>query len=335
MDLSTFQSLNVQNVSFVENRDNGYVITTDFAQGMVSISENWERKTNDPYRCVNGNCPTVEPLTADQVPADEEVIRITNSFLASHGVNTSLYGKPRVDHSWKMYFAEPMMKAQDGSVTPSAATSDVATVNGASGASSAPSIMPIRAPDQISVTYPYLVEGQEVNTTNGDAVGMNVSVNLRDKSVAGVYGISMQSYDKSSYATEKDTSRIMSFVERGGVYPNYSDPNAKTVDVELGAPTVSLASFGHQVDNRWEELYVPSLVFPVVTKPAEAPWMQNAVVIPLIKDLLVDPEVPRPIPYMMKGSVEGASGSAGSMMVVPPSAPAVNAVQTAPAPKKK
>jgi hypothetical protein len=305
MDLSTFQSMKLQNVSFVEDRDNGYVITSDFTQGMVSINENWERKTNDPYRCVNGRCPMVESLTADQVPSDEDVIRITDAFLSSHGINASLYGKPRVDHSWKMYYAEPMMKATaDGSVTPpSAATPDTATSAVAKPlADPTSSAMPIRAPDQISVTYPYLIEGQEVHTTNGDSIGMNVSVNLRDKTVAGAYGISIQSYDKSSYATEKDTARIMSFVERGGVYPNYSDPNAKAVDVELGAPTVALASFGHQVDKRWEDLYVPSLIFPVLKKPAEAPWLQNAVVIPLIKDLLVEPDVPQPTPYMLKGS---------------------------------
>jgi hypothetical protein len=161
--------------------------------------------------------------------------------------------------------------------------------------------------------------------TNGEPIGMNVAVNLRSKNVANVSGIAIESYEKSPYATEQDMSWIMTFVERGGV-DGYVDPNAKKVDVELGKPSVELASFGHQTaDGTWEDLYVPSLVFPVIKKPAEAPWLQNNVVVPLIKDLLQEPNRPVPVPMMKGGVGGGVSGSSGSATVSPPS------IQIAPA----
>jgi len=290
MDLGSFSSMSMQNISFVENRDNGYIVTTDFQNGMVSINENWERKTDDPYRCVNGRCPIVEPLTASEVPADDDLIRTANSFLAAHGVDVSLYGAPVVDHSWRMYAT-----MDGGPVRTADAVSAEATSVSAS--DPVPSVMPIRAPDQISITYPYLIDGQEARSSSGDPIGMSVSVNLRGTRVAGAWGIAIQSFEKSSYATEQDTARILSFVERGGLY-GYVDENAKTVDVELGDPTVILASFGRTVDDRWEELYVPSFAFPVLKKPADAPWLQNSIVVPLIKDLLVEPERPVPMPLI-------------------------------------
>ncbi len=323
IDLGSFSSVKMQNVTFVEDRDNGYVITTDFQNGTVSINQNWDRMTNNPYLCVKGVCPTVEPLTADKVPADDVLVRTANDFLSSHGVDASLYGTPVVDHSWRVYAMGGGVEVMNGVAVPDAAPAPAATKD------IAPSVMPIRAPDQISIVYPYLVDGQEVVSTNGDPIGMNVSVNIRDKSVAGVYGIALQSYEKSSYATEQDMSWIMTFVERGGVY-GYTDPNAKAVDVELGKPSVELASFGRQTaDGTWEDLYVPSLVFPVVKKPADASWLQNSVVVPLIKDLLQEPNQPVPVPLMKAGVGGGSTGSSGSAGVVTPE------VQVAPASAKR
>jgi len=205
------------------------------------------------------------------------------------------------------------------------------TMNAVAASDATSQVMPIRAPDQITVIYPYLVDGQEVRSTNGDPIGMNVTVNLRTNTISGVWGIGIQSFDKSSYATEQDTKRIMSFVERGGLYGSADMiPNTKTVDVELGKPSIGLASFGHStLDGRWEELYVPSLIFPVVKKPADAPWLQNNVVVPLIKDLLQEPNQPVPVPMMKGGVGGGASGSSGSAVASPPS------VQIAPAPAKR
>jgi len=306
-NLGSFQRMQMQNVSFVEDRDDGYIVTTDFQNGTISINENWDRKTNDPYRCVNGRCPQVEPLAASAMLADAEMLRIADEFLAAHGVNLSLYGTPVVDHSWRMYVDYGGdLKASDG-----VAVQTIEAVTDDRAIAEKPAIMPIRAPEQVSVTYPYLVEGREIRSQSGDPVGMSVAVNVRTRAISSAWGISIQSYEKSPYATEQDTERIMSFVERGGIY-TYVEPNAKIIDVELAAPSVELAVFGHQAaDGRWEDLYVPSLVFPIAKKPADAPWMQNSIVIPLIKEVLVDPK-DSPIRIMKEGDV------GGTVTVAPP-----------------
>src|SRR3989339_163776 len=94
----------------------------------------------------------------------------------------------------------------------------------------------------------------------------------------------------------------------------YMPENARVAEIKLGDPSVKYISYMHYKDNSYQELFVPSLVFPIINKPKEFYFYRESIVVPLVKDLLQE-EIDRPIepmPLLRGGAAEGEeAGDAG------------------------
>ncbi len=247
IDISSFDNSQLRNFNIIEDKPYGYSVYIDLYEGIMSIYENWERWPHPPV---------LETLTIDQVPGDDVLIAIADKFLADKKINISQYGKPAVEDNWRVFY------------------------NQAEDASSA------YVPDNISVVYPQLINGETVYEEYGGYYGLRVNINIREKRASGAWGISSQKYQSSLYQMETDTSRLKKLLEQGGGYPLYTDANSRTAEVKLGEPTMSYSIIWQNDANGSYQLYVPALVFPVVEAPDAGYFNRENIVLPLAKDIV-------------------------------------------------
>lgn len=202
--------------------------------------------------------PREEFDTPAEMLADEELLSIADKFLAEYGINMDMYEKGEVQKI-----------TREGLI-----------------------------PDNVSILYPFIINDQIVYDQGGQKHGMSVNVNLRYKRVMSVYGIATNTFESSKYAKETNKDKIISFAEDGGLFKNYTYPNAvKTLDLELGTPEVSLVRMWQRSENKMDtaEILVPSLVFPVITEMSEQTYFYRTnVIAPLVGELL--DQYNKPIP---------------------------------------
>lgn len=282
MSVSSFEDLNVSDISLYQERPYGYQIYISPRNGVVSINENWEQWKDAYPVCMDGNCPD-RSLTASDVPSDEELFGIADAFLKEHRIDMSSYGSPEVNRDWEMYAMTDSKMAY--------------------------------VPDSISVTYPLLVEGEPVYQNGSGKVGMNVQINIRVNKVSNVYGIQMISLEASSYPAITDSQDVIDMAENGGIsspnrYPYPSDTEMRTVEATLGTPTRGLTQIFQYKDGQSIELYVPALFFPVTKKPdTNDVWVPDMIIVPIIEG--IESDAPQIMPLMRTGG--GVSGSSGAL----------------------
>ncbi len=255
LNLGSFGDLRVDNVSLSENKPGGYTFNIDNLNGNFNI---WQQYI--PVDCGTGGmaCPTIAPFRAPDVPDDQTMISIANKFLKDHGVDTSHYGKPEVMDNWKiMYLGLSAAEQQNFAV-----------------------------PDMGTVIYPLDVNGINVYDQSGNKYGMQVSVSFRTKQVTGMSEFNFSDYQSSLYSTETDTAKIMALVEQGGLDSYQPENPSNVVEIELGSPSIQLMRYWTYQNGTQQELFVPSIVFPITNTPKDANIYRNAVVVPIIKDIL-------------------------------------------------
>lgn len=256
-NISKFGSASLDYVTASEQRDFGYTLSLDLKQGMVSISENWEKWQTPDRRCMDEACYQQYRITADQIPSDEAAINIANAFLDEYGIDRSAYGAPVIQNMWRVMYEAAADKSS------------------------------VYLPDSVSVIYPSKIGDNEVYDQGGQKSGMYVTINVRVNKVSYLGELSAQRYEGSAYGTEKDTARLLKVAEAGGQYgymPFYTEPNVETVELELGKPSTGYVRMWQNLNGVGRELYVPSLIFPVLNPPAEY-YVKN-VTVPLIKEIL-------------------------------------------------
>ena len=266
INLASFAGSKLTNFELSQPGANGYVVNVNLRDGQVSVSQNYFESTP----CPMGVCPAYQPLQESDMPSDEAVISIANSFLADHGVDISVYGSPKIENDWRM-----PVETMSARVSPGFAY----------------------FPDIISVIYQNKINGMEVFEMGGNPGGLRVNVDVRNKKVNGLWSILSQNFEASAYEAETDFARIQKIAEQGGIYgQGYMDPSAEVVEVELGTPKRILT-------NMWKsdgsgEVIVPALAFPVKNPPKNGYYyVQNNLIVPLIKEMLQIPE-PGPIQIM-------------------------------------
>lgn len=279
IDLNKFQNVKLQNVSFIEDRDNGYGIYVDVQGGNVSMYQNYEK-----WLYPEG----IPPVLVKDLPSDEEAIGIADKFLADYSVSREGYGKPRVVEQWRVAYEQ-------------ASEADRAN---------------FYIPEQIQVVYPLLLEGKEVLDEGGNVYGMSVMVDVRTKRVVNLAELISKQFERSDYKGESDGKRILSVAENGGFRNyNYIDQNAKKVELRLETPTVQMVKIYYSADNYRtnSELYMPALVFPIKNWKENNYWRQT-VIVPLVKSILdTDNQPPVQImPMDVPVSSDGAGSSSGS-----------------------
>lgn len=267
LDLSRFGNAALQQFTLVQPGEYGYQIYVDLNEGNVSINQNYQSWPHPEALCRDEACFARTRLSQEDVKDDAALIAVTDAFLADHGISKDGFGAPMVDRRWNM--VQPYMKA-------------------------AADTRMMYVPEAVSVMYPIQLDGKTSYDQSGFPYGLSVSVDIRSQRVSGVWNLVPQEYQSSSYDLVSDAKQILDVVSRGDVYapPFGQDPNERVRDLKLGEPTRILMQSWHQrEDGMGEELLVPALRFPVIPDADGYTGYRDAVVVPLVKDLLTPPVI--------------------------------------------
>ncbi len=274
VNLSSFKGLNVDSMNFTQNVPFGYQIYVSLRDGSVGINQFWEQWPQS--KCQTDACFESERLKSGDVLSDDAVIAIAKTFAKDHGIDLSRYGDPLVDSS---------------------STNMVLPMGGMEAAS-----MPAFLSDSKRVVFPQLVDGKPTYDQSGMQTGISMNVNLKHKRVSDVWGLSMQTYKKSSYTGVTDPARITKFISQVGSMYGGDGADVPNVTITLGEPTMGLVTYYRYVKNTNEELLVPSLLFPVEKAEGDQALYRTRVVVPLAQDLL-DEQFAQPVPMPLDTSV--------------------------------
>lgn len=274
MDVQSFANTRMQNVTFAEDREFGYIVSISFEDSSITINENWTRWNNPVNQCQDQACYDSFRLSIGDIPADSELVRIADEFLSSYDIPTNSFGAGEVNNDWRRSYESVPDKSQ------------------------------YYIPEMVTVRYPLIINGQTVYEQGGELAGLNVNVNVRFNRVSGVWGLTSQQYEASNYAAVTDVDRILKFVEQGGFYgpimyyaENGVVPESR--EVVLGTPELVLMKNWTYRDNVSNELLVPALRFPIISDPDVPYFYQQDVVVPLAEELLAEREQvnsERPLP---------------------------------------
>ena len=119
--------------------------------------------------------------------------------------------------------------------------------------------------------------------------------------------ITSQNYISSNYEIENSSEKIIAIAEKGGLRQTFKYPEAtKTIDIELGTPTLGLIKYYQYNRDKMEssELLVPAYIFPITDIPEETYFYQENIVVPLVKEIIAERiqnnngPAPRPEPML-------------------------------------
>lgn len=288
IDLQKMRSAKVDYITFSEERPMGYTFNLDMSMGFVNISQNWKFWPNIPTVCDQNYCGPMPRLKQEDMLSEEQAITIADKFIQDYSISREGLGKPFMDQGGGVGIYQPA------------------------------EARPTFIPDQISVVYPKVIDGLTVYNENGTPEGLQVSIDVRQKAVIGAYGITKNQYQRSLYTGELDRAKLIGVAEKGGFRNyNYEDPNAKTVTLEVGSPSVAIISmwYSQPNSNYSEQIYTKSLLFPIKDAKKYNYW-RDYLIVPLVKEILdSDNQNPPIMPYVK----EGAPGSSSPEVVPTPS----------------
>jgi len=259
INLGKFSNLQTSNLSLMENKKLGLQINIDFREENIYIGQNWLEWQSERDNCGdNQACWDSYRIKISDIPEDASLIKQTNDFLAEKRINLDHYGPASVDNNWRVDYE---------------ATTDKTNYY---------------IPEEISVVYPLVVNGETVYDQNGNLDGLRVTVNLLQKVVSGVNNLTSYRYETSDYALETDSATILGLAEKGGYSSRYYfGQDQKEITLELGTPTKSLIHLWRYSNNTNDELLVPALIFPVLNTPANY-YGSKFVTVPLAKEMVTE-----------------------------------------------
>jgi len=262
-DLSSFKDVQLQTIQLVQDKDFGYSIFIDLLGGTVSINRN--------YRNWIPGIMESSPSQSLDIPDDARLIAVADSFIREHKIDVVNYGEPTINRYWES-------QSQSGGVF-----EEISYM-----------------PQEVSITYPLMINGLRVYDQGGNQFGLTVSVDIREMKVAGLYNLTSQNYETSSYEAETDAIKILDIAEKGGIQGGwYFYGDGETVEAELGTPERIYMRFMTYDSFETNELLVPALLFPIAEAPEGKSMFRKNIIVPLAKELLEennDIPVPRPMP---------------------------------------
>jgi hypothetical protein len=259
--LGSFPGLTLDSVGVMQDRKNGYSIYVSARDSSINIAQNYEQWDHPESRCRDEKCYQSFRLKMSDVPSDDVLIGIADDFLKQYGFKLENIGAPFVESNWKISYEQATDQSQ------------------------------YYIPDQISVIYPYVLDGKEVHEEYGSKTGVSIGISIRDKKVAGVWNLYDQNYESSAYPAVTDKQQVLDFLakyEKQNMDWMPKDQKIQTLDIELGTPTEGLIRMYKFENNTQEELFVPALIFPVTKRPTgpNLYFTREFVAVPLAKDLL-------------------------------------------------
>ncbi len=258
IDLSSFADMNVDSVSFSQNKPYGYQLTVNLRDTSVYLDAQWDQWPQS--KCQTDACFQAERVKLTDVPPEAQLIAAAHAFIKDHEIDISHYGTPEVDMQWKRDYERAIDTTQAW------------------------------IPDQIRVIYPLMIDGHKVSDQSGAPFGISVGVHVKTQKVMNVYGIMSRHYSKSEYAGVSDPQKIKDYLAKLDSYawmPVAEQKEAKTATVTLGEPTMGYSVYYTYKDNVNQELLIPALTFPVKdVKGGDQYFYRSSVVVPLASDML-------------------------------------------------
>ncbi|PIR54254.1 hypothetical protein COU75_01785 [Candidatus Peregrinibacteria bacterium CG10_big_fil_rev_8_21_14_0_10_42_8] len=273
LDVSKLKSLSVMNVSLSEEGNEPLMVNVDFNDGNISINRQIDYSQRPESQCRDDACFQRYRVQKSDMLSEERTMTIANDFLKKLGVDTAQYGDPVLQDDWNMRYETMQNKAD------------------------------FYFPEQVSITFPYLIDGLPVFDEWGNANGMSVSVDMRLKTVMGIWGMRTMNFASQKYSAVQDVELVRDIVRMGSIN-GYMPPEATKLQATLAEPRIVYLSQYEWNEKTQEgyEVYVPALVFPVIKMPEGSYEYRKAVVVPLAKELLEkkrDEMPPIPMPYPM------------------------------------
>lgn len=282
INLQKFANAKLQNITIMEEQEYGYMVNVNFTEGMISINQNWQTWPIYESTCagIGGDiatkCVDSNRLFIDDIPSDDKILEIADSFVREYKINITDYAEPIIDNRWRTYYENSEDKNN------------------------------YYVPDTISVIYPLTIQDKKIYNYGGEPDGLMISVNIREMKVSGAWNIMPNNYQSSLYDVEQDTSKILKLAEQGGNGYVYFDEAAKIIEINLGKPELIYVKTYNYKNGNSEELIVPALSFPILNKPANYYLYQENVVVPILKELvderLSEDQIPMPRPLLEEAS---------------------------------
>ena len=297
MDVSQLTSLNITSISLTETGDEPLYVNVDFQEGTIGMHRQINYSNRPESNCRDQACFDRYRLKEHDMLSDDRAIAIANEFLIDLGVDTTKYGEPILQDDWRLRY-------------------DMAT---------AAQKTSFYFPEQLSVTYPYLVNGMPVYDEWGNANGLSVNVDIRLRAATNMWGLRVMDYETDEMEAVSDPETVRQFMNLGN---GYAPPEADTVTATLGEPRLVYISHYNWDEDTQEgyEVYLPALGFPVTDRPKDSYEFRKMVVVPLSQKILTErlehmppdaypmpmpleemPDMP-PSPMMKEEMMEGEAG---------------------------
>lgn len=246
-NVSHFGAMEAAYTNLVPVDGEGYSLNFDPNGQLFSFNE------VHPYspECPWGSCSDLDtsPLKSSELPSDESLIAVSESFFNDIDLDRTLLGEPYVNE----YFI---------------------------GENSEVDYM-------LTVTYPLEIEGKPVYMTWGGRSGVTVSIDAHRMKVTNANWIyASKTFSSSSYEGIA-ADEIVSLAQKGGVSSSQWDDPTKTVTLDLGTPTLIYSEIQNYTEyGTYNDLYAPAYLFPIVNDTEDV-YYGDWIVVPLAKDLAV------------------------------------------------
>ncbi|MDB4978471.1 MAG: hypothetical protein JWM56_657 [Candidatus Peribacteria bacterium] len=258
LNIRSFPGARVDNLTFTQDTQYGYMVNVQLAEGMVSINQNYAQWPQPTANCKDEACYRAQQVKINEILPDATVIHLASAFAKEHNFDMSHYGEPEVDNSWKTDYERTPDKSS------------------------------YYIPDVQRVTYPLLIDGKPVYDEGGGKAGIQIGVSVREKKVTDAWGLMNQNYLRSDYAAVQGSGSILNFLKNFEQTPKEfmsKDAKVRSVKIELGEPTLGYTRMYNYTNMQSDELVVPALIFPVAHVPNGDYYYRKFIAVPLAKEL--------------------------------------------------
>lgn len=268
---SSFSGLRLDSVTASQTTDDGYSVSIDYRDGLVSIYRQSSLSSKDLIAETRPSGTSTSESSMTTV-SDETALSVAKKFLSDHKISVDGYDQPFV-------------------VKPIATNEMLKTMQGM----------------EAQVIFPWNINGQPVYDDNGQRFGLTVGV-AGDEKVQSVYNLMPLSFQASTYATVTDRAKIADYTKRGGWMYSSVPTGGKVETISLSAPTSGYLFSRYTLEQGTGDFLVPAIIFPL-TPEQQLKTYRYGVVVPLLADLL-NPAVSTPSPDVLPLQVEPDSGDA-------------------------
>lgn len=256
INLNSFNNKELVHFNFNEEKDYGYSVAVNLGDNTLSIFNNWSTWPQPYQDCYNTDCLEALRLKEADMLSENELIDLANNFIQKYGIDLSFYSKPEINYQSEV----SILRAEYSSN--------------------------YHYPEYMSVTYPLMINNQEVFNNQGNKEGVEISINLREKKVSGLSNLNFSNYQSATYDLIDNLDKVNKLINRGGLNPDYLYQQTKLIEVELDDPSIALVKTWLSSPDFKEhyELFIPCLIFPIKEKPNQF-FYRQAVIIPLTKEI--------------------------------------------------